>query len=76
MEENLIENWDEAIGLTITKINHFTIECDDPADHTIITFSNGKIAIQRDQPYFTTSCGLLDKDDVKRYANEIEQAIK
>lgn len=75
MEEGLlIENWNDTIGLTIVSIKEFTIDMDDPADFTIITFSNGKIAIQRDQSYYTTTCGLLDKDDVKRYIKEIEQA--
>lgn len=76
MEENLIENWEDAIGLTVTKVSCFTIDCDDPADHTIITFNNGRFLVQRDQSYFTTSCGLLDKNDIKRYVKQIEQAIK
>jgi len=69
--DNIITNWAEAVGLTITGIKEFTIDCDDPAYMTIIIFNNGKVAVQRDQSYFTTSCGLVDSEDLQRYEKDI-----
>jgi hypothetical protein len=73
--DNLITDWEEAVGLTITEVKEFTIECDDPAYMTVISFNNGKFAVQRDQSYFTTSCGLLDKSNIERYQSVIEPLL-
>lgn len=57
--ENLIEDWKETIGLTIISIEDYNIDCDDPIELSVIHFNNGRFVIQRDQSYYTTSCGLV-----------------
>lgn len=65
-KENIIDDWKETIGLKIVAIQSgYMKEYDDPAELTLIIFDNGKFCIQRDQSYYTTSCGLLDKFDIE-----------
>lgn len=59
--DNLIEEWKETIGLKIVSIEDYAIDADDPIELTVIHFDNGKFVIQRDQSYYTTTCGLVWK---------------
>lgn len=70
--ENLIESWTETIGLTIVQIVEYSFnDYDDVPDFTIIHFSGGKFAIQRDQSYYTTSCGLICKADFDKHLLDV-----
>src|SRR4051812_28376732 len=75
-KDNIITDWQETVGLRAICVDSFELsDLDDPATFTVITFDNGKVAIQRDQPYHTTRCGLVDADDAEKYRNEIEKAL-
>lgn len=64
--DNLIEEWKETIGLKIVSIEDYTIDADDTIELTVIHFDNGKFVIQRDQSYYTTTCGLVWSHDFDR----------
>jgi hypothetical protein len=72
--ENLIENWAEAIGLTIIQITEYSFnDYDEIPEFTVIYFSDGRFAIQRDQSYYTTTCGLVCKRDFDRHMSEVRR---
>jgi hypothetical protein len=72
--ENLIENWTDTIGLTVIQIVEYCFNYyDDVPEFTIIHFSDGRFAIQRDQSYWTTTCGLICKSELSKHLNEVEQ---
>jgi len=71
--DNLIEDWELAVGLTIEAIENYTIDCDESAYLTVIYFSNCKFAMQRDQSNYTTTCGLIDRLNFERHLKFIKQ---
>src|SRR4051812_23706086 len=75
--ENLIQDWQETVGLRVMCVDSFTLnDYDDPPTFTVITYDNGKVAVQRDQPYFTTSCGLIDATEAEKFRAFIESALQ
>lgn len=70
--DNLIKEWKETIGLKVVSIEDYTIDADDPIELTVIHFDNGKFAIQRDQSYYTTTCGLVWKLDFDRTIKDMK----
>ena len=70
--DNLIEEWKETVGLKIVSIEDYKIGADDPIELTVIHFDNGKFVIQRDQSYYTTTCGLVWKHDFDRNVNNMK----
>lgn len=70
--DNLIEEWKEAVGLKIVSIEDYTIDADDPIELTVIHFDNGKFVIQRDQGYYTTTCGLVGRHDFDRNVQDMK----
>lgn len=74
---NLIESWADTIGLTIIDIVEYSFDTyDDVPDFTIIHFEGGKFAIQRDQSYYTTSCGLIYKSEFEKHLSEVARYKK
>lgn len=74
-KDNLITDWQGTIGLRAICVTTFTLnEYDDPITFTVITFDNGKVAVQRDQSSWTTSGGLLNDFEVDKWRIIIEQA--
>jgi hypothetical protein len=65
MNEGLVSDWKDTLGLTIERIEEYiTDEYDEEIEHTIIFFTNGKYVIQRDQSgYGATSSGLAGQHD-------------
>jgi hypothetical protein len=73
--ENLIENWADTIGLTVVHIVEYSFnDYDDVPEFTIIHFAGGQFLIQRDQSYYTTSCGLICKADFEKHLMEVARA--
>lgn len=73
--DNLIENWTETIGLTVIQIVEYSFnDYDDVPEFTIIHFAGGRFLIQRDQSYYTTSCGLICKADFEKHLMEVARA--
>lgn len=67
-KENLISDWNETVGLTISLVESFLFTVyDDPVELTIIYFTNGKFLVQEDQSSYTTTCGLLSFDDLEKW---------
>lgn len=50
MNEELIEDWKDTVGLTVDRVEEYVNDTfDDPVEYTFIFFTNGKFIIQQDQ---------------------------
>ena len=70
--ENLIETWTDAIGLMVIQIVEYSFnDYDDVPNFTVIHFGGGRFLIQRDQSYYTTTCGLICKADFEKHLLDV-----
>jgi hypothetical protein len=75
MNEALIEDWKDTIGLTVDRVEEYENDnFDDPVEYRWIFFTNGQYVIQRDQSYHTTTCGLVGLNDFKKILIEISES--